>query len=73
MVTSQSDGESVAVVKISRTCIKCASERIIEAPVKGLAEWSHGGLIQDAMPDLSAEDREMLISGICPSCWEEMI
>lgn len=26
-------------------------------------------VIQDAMPNLSADDREFLITGICPKCW----
>ena len=28
--------------------------------------------IQDALSFLSADDREILISGICPKCWNEM-
>jgi len=28
--------------------------------------------IQEAFPELSADDREMLISGTCPACWEKM-
>jgi hypothetical protein len=34
--------------------------------------WKQGVHIQNIFPDWSAEDREMLISGTCPSCWEEM-
>lgn len=30
-----------------------------------------GGLVQSAFPYLSADEREMLISGICPTCWEK--
>lgn len=26
--------------------------------------------IQDYLPEFSAEQREQLISGICPTCWE---
>ena len=29
----------------------------------------HGALIQNVFPDLSPEDRERLITGICPDCW----
>ena len=28
--------------------------------------------VQDIFPDMSPEIREMLISGICPKCWNEM-
>ena len=32
-------------------------------------DWSHGIKAQDAFPYLSANEREMIISGICPVCW----
>ncbi len=28
--------------------------------------------IQDAFPEMSAEEREILISGTCPECWKEL-
>lgn len=34
--------------------------------------WKQGVHIQVIFPDWSPEDREMLISGTCPDCWEEM-
>ena len=30
-------------------------------------------LIQDICPELSADEREMLITGICPKCWDEEV
>lgn len=39
-----------------------------------LAEWRGGsGLIQDEFPNLSAEQREFLISGITPEDWKQMM
>lgn len=29
--------------------------------------------VQEIFPYLSAEDRELLISGICPKCWNDII
>ena len=29
-------------------------------------------LIHEALPFLNAGDREMLISGVCPACWDNM-
>lgn len=34
--------------------------------------WLAGGLAQDAMPDLTVENREILISTTCASCQEGM-
>ena len=39
------------------------------------AEWkkyADGALIQDAFPSIGAEYREMLISGICPACFDNL-
>ena len=32
--------------------------------------WQDGAFVQDAFPYLSPDEREMLISGICPKCWD---
>ena len=38
-----------------------------------LADWHEGKLIQDAMPHLSADEREFLMTGITPSEWDATI
>ena len=34
------------------------------------ADWKAGVLIQDAMPNISADDREFLMTGISQEEWE---
>lgn len=34
--------------------------------------WEQGMLVQSAMPDLSADEREFIMTGITPNEWEEM-
>ena len=34
-------------------------------------KWANGALIQRVMPELTADQREILISGTCPGCWEK--
>lgn len=36
------------------------------------AEWQGGALIQDAMPNASADDREFIMTGYTPEDWEKM-
>ena len=43
-----------------------------EHVVSDFIEWRDGELIQNVFPDLSAEQREMLITGIPPEQQEEM-
>lgn len=33
---------------------------------------TEGLLAQDAFPYLAPEKREILISGVCPDCWDDM-
>lgn len=37
-----------------------------------LDAWRSGVLIQHAMPHLSADDREFILTGILPEEWDEM-
>jgi len=46
-------------------------EREINVTPEQLQKWHDGMLIQDAMPHLSADDREYLISGATPEEWDE--
>ena len=34
--------------------------------------WENGQLIQDAMPNLSADEREFIMTGITPDEWDEV-
>lgn len=46
--------------------------RHIPITLEQYVSWRDGALIQDVMPDLSAGDREFMISGITPEEWEAM-
>lgn len=37
-----------------------------------VAKWISGTLIQEAMPNATAEEREFLISGCTASCWDQL-
>ena len=59
------------MMTIITECPWCGEEHEVEVPFEGYLAWQNGELIQVAMPQLSADEREMLISGICPKCWEK--
>ena len=50
-------------------CPFCHKAHEIAVNEMDYLDWQDGKLAQDAFPYLSASDREMLISGICDSCW----
>jgi hypothetical protein len=49
-------------------CRFCNASVRIALPTAGFYNWQNGALIQNAMPEVSADAREFLISGICPEC-----
>lgn len=57
---------------IKTVCPVCSAEKEIYTPTKNHVDWKNGALIQNAMPWLNADDRERLISGICPECYNKM-
>ena len=58
----------ITVVK----CWKCESSHELDVPREGWKAWQSGELIQDALSELDADDRELLISGTCGKCFDEM-
>ena len=53
-------------------CISCKDTHILMVSNHDLKRWEGGELIQDAMPYLSAGERELLISGICETCFDKI-
>ncbi len=50
------------------SCVFCGKDHSVEVDLARYEMWQAGELIQKAMPNLSATEREQLISGICPKC-----
>ena len=55
-------------VIVTIVCPICGNEHTVEVSEHALYQWQNGACIQNAMPTLSATEREQLISHICPSC-----
>lgn len=61
------------MMKIKTVCPICGKVSYVEVPVEGFYKWQEEGMpIQFALPELSANEREMLKTGICPTCWDKM-
>lgn len=59
-------------VYVGRNCPFCGEYHEVLVSEADYAEWQGGELAQNAFPYLTAEEREILISGICPDCWGKM-
>lgn len=54
-------------------CVSCNTPHTILVPTAGYKLWASGqAKIQDAMPQLSEDERELLMSNICPACWDKL-
>lgn len=57
---------------VETKCPLCNEVHYVECSEEGYKALRNGKLAQVALPDLSPEKREMLISGICPKCWDHV-
>lgn len=53
-------------------CRECRRVTDLEVRKEDFVAWKAGELIQEAMPYLSDDERELLISGTCGSCFDAM-
>ena len=59
-------------IDVKMTCPFCGGEHSVEVNLAGFEAWRNGELIQRVMPDLTSDEREQLISGLCPKCQAKM-
>lgn len=50
-------------------CVHTGKPYSVTVPANELYRYRQGAHIQDAMPSLSADDRELLLSGLSPEGW----
>ena len=54
------------------TCGECNKAYDVPATPEQIAAWHNGELIQRAMPNVSEDLRELLISGMCGACFDAL-
>lgn len=57
---------------IAAQCIKCPTVKSFVIKPEDWNHWIAGGLIQNVFPNMSVDDREFFISGVCPTCWNKL-
>lgn len=57
---------------ITKPCPECSEIHSVKVDMDQYAKWIRGELIQNCFPEMSADEREILKTGICPKCWERM-
>lgn len=57
-------------MKIQKKCPCCGKLQTLEVNENEYQEWLAGKSVQKAFPNLNEDQREILMSGICPECWD---
>ena len=61
------------MITITTICPICGKEQLIEVQFEDWMRYQEEDiLVQEAFPYLDADEREALMTGICPVCWDEM-
>lgn len=53
-------------------CPECRKVHDVTVPGAGLFQYNSGMPIQAAFPGLTADEREMLMTGMCDPCWQNL-
>ena len=58
-------------MEITKQCMLTGDTNTMDIPVTQdqLDSWTNGMLIQEAMPNLTAEHREFIMTGTTPEVW----
>lgn len=53
-------------------CFHCNQPSTMTVNIAEFNAWRDGLLIQEAFPTMSTQDRELLMTGTHPACWDAM-
>lgn len=59
-------------MKLTKHCRICKKGIELSVDVDGFRQWIRGALIQNALPDNTSDERELLVSGTCGTCFTRM-
>jgi hypothetical protein len=60
------------VTHLKQQCLHCKLEYTILVDTDKYRDWVNGELCQNVWPHFNAGQREQIISGMHPECWEEL-
>ena len=63
---------SEMIVVKTKPCLVCEKYEVWSLDREAVTRWREGETIQSAFPDMSAGDREILISGTHAACWDKL-
>ena len=71
MLLEKHHGMDVTIL-MSKPCFHCGDSGLVVVTNSDLERYKNGALMQEAFPEMSIENREMLISGTHEACWNKI-
>lgn len=53
-------------------CVQCGQSSTMNVSRDKLIRWHKGELAQNVFPELTPDERELLVTGTHPECWEKI-
>lgn len=67
------DNSNPDIEEIVVQCVGCKRTFVLHVTRTGFQRWRYEGvLIQQAMPDLTADERELLMTSTCGDCFDKL-
>lgn len=64
---------SIETTEFKKTCIHCESIHLFKISISDYNDiFYKARFMQDIFPELSLHQRELMISGTCQPCWDEI-
>lgn len=71
VISTSPDGELITVACLP--CPACSDQTLLTIRSEEYEALRTDSLIQDALPEMSAQDRELLLTGTHAVCWDKMM
>lgn len=56
---------------INKTCVFCGKVHELVLASSKVERWRKGEHVQNVWPEMTPNEREVLISGTCSDCWDK--
>jgi len=72
MVTPDVVAVDEGTLTLEVTCFQCGKPHRFQVTEEGYDKRMNGGKVQDCFPELKPAVRELMVTGICPKCFDDM-
>lgn len=65
-------GEFTVINLVCQPCCMCGKQNEVKVLLDDYKRYMAGAPVQAAFPEMPADQREMIISGTCPPCFDRL-